>query len=159
MMKAGLTIGKAAGEAGVGVETIRFYERQRLILQPPRPNGSRARLYSSDTVERIRFIKQAQELGFSLREVHELLRLRADPSADCSEVRTRATAKLDEVHRKIKRLKEIGAALKRLIANCPGRGSLQACSIMDALAPHSGAHAGDGGAKSFPQAAATAATP
>ncbi|WP_149536697.1 MerR family transcriptional regulator [Siccirubricoccus phaeus] len=140
-MTAGLTIGRAARAAGVGVETIRFYERQRLVAQPPKPEGAGVRLYPADTVERIRFIKDAQELGFSLREIHELLALRADPAADCSDVRERATAKLDDVQRKIQRLQDIGAALERLIAACPGRGGLHACSIMDALTHHSG----DGG--------------
>jgi MerR family copper efflux transcriptional regulator len=132
-MRAGLTIGRAAREAGVGVETIRFYERQHLVRQPLKPDGASMRLYPADTVERIRFIKEAQELGFSLREIHELLALRADPAADCSKVQEQATAKLGEVRRKIERLKDIGAALERLIATCPGRGGLQACSIMDAL--------------------------
>ena len=137
-MRAGLTIGKAAREAGVGIETIRFYERQRLVRQPPRPEGSGVRLYPAETVERIRFIKEAQELGFTLRETQELLALRADPAADCSEVREQATAKLDDVRRKIRRLQAIAVALERLIATCPGRGGLQACSIMDALAPPPG---------------------
>lgn len=145
-MTAGLTIGRAAREAGVGVETIRFYERQRLVAQPPKPQGVGVRLYPADTVERIRFIKEAQELGFSLREIHELLALRADPAADCSDVRERATAKLDDVQRKIQRLQDIGAALERLIAACPGCGGLQACSIMDALTHH---HAADGTACCF----------
>lgn len=132
-MRAGLTIGKAASEAGVGIETIRFYERQNLVRQPPKPAGSGMRRYPADTIERIRFIKEAQELGFSLREIHELLALRADPDTDCAEVQTQATAKLGEVRRKIQRLQDIGAALERLIAACPGRGGLQACSIMEAL--------------------------
>jgi len=139
-MRAGLSIGRAAREAGVGVETIRFYERQSLVQQPPKPDGAGVRRYPAITVERIRFVREAQELGFSLREIKELLALRADPAADCSEVREQATAKLDEVHRKISRLQEIGAALERLIATCPGRGGLQACSIMDALTSRSGGH-------------------
>ena len=128
-----LTISKAAGEAGVGVETIRFYERQGLIEQPPRPAGSGVRRYSPETVERIRFIKEAQQIGFSLREVQDLLALRADPSADCSDVREQAVAKRTEVRRKIDQLQQIEAALETLIAACPGRGGMQACSIMDAL--------------------------
>lgn len=132
-MATGLTIGKAAQAAGVGVETIRFYERQQLIEQPPRPAGPGQRLYPDDTVRRIRFIKEAQELGFSLREARELLALRTDPSADCSEVRELATAKLADVRDKIRRLQEIDAALERLVATCPGCGGLEACSIMDAL--------------------------
>lgn len=139
-MRAGLSIGRAAREAGVGVETIRFYERQSLVQQPPKPHGAGARLYPASTVERIRFVREAQELGFSLREIKELLGLRADPGSDCSAVREQATAKLDEVRRKISRLGEIGAALERLIATCPGHGGLQACSIMDALTSRSGGH-------------------
>jgi MerR family transcriptional regulator, copper efflux regulator len=138
-MKA-LTIGKAAREAGVGVETVRFYERQGLIEQPPKPLGSGVRTYSPDMVARIRFIREAQQIGFSLREIGELLTLRADPSADCSDVREQASAKLEEVCRKIERLREIGAALQTLIAACPGRGALQACSIMDALTQRSDSH-------------------
>lgn len=132
-MNAGITIGKAARAAGVGVETIRFYERERLIEQPPKPNGTGQRLYSGATVKRIRFIKEAQELGFSLREARELLALRTDPDADCGEVRELATAKLASVREKIRRLQEIDAALERLVATCPGCGDLEACSIMDAL--------------------------
>lgn len=138
-MKA-LTIGKAAREAGVGVETVRFYERQGLVEQPPKPLGSGVRIYSPEMVARIRFIKEAQQIGFSLREIRELLTLRADPSADCSDVREQAVAKLDEVRRKIDRLREIGTALETLIAACPGRGGLQACSIMDALIQRSDSH-------------------
>jgi len=136
----GLTISKAAREAGVGIETVRFYERQALIEQPPKPPGSGARTYSPNMVARIRFIKEAQQIGFSLREIGELLTLHADPSADCSDVREQATAKLEEVRRKIERLQEIGTALETLIAACPGRGGLQACSIMDALTQRSSGH-------------------
>ena len=143
-MRAELTIGKAAREAGVGVETIRFYERQRLVRQPPKLEGSGARRYPADTIEHIRFIKEGQELGFSLREIHELLALRADPATDCSEVREQATTKLADVRRKIQRLQDIGAALERLIAACPGQGALHACSIMDALTPRSGGRAENG---------------
>lgn len=143
-MQPGLTIGKAAGEAGVNVETIRFYERQGLVAQPPKPDGAGVRRYSADTVARIRFIKEAQQIGFSLREIGELLVLRADPNADCAEVREQAVAKLQEVRRKIERLRQIGAALETLIAACPGRGGLQACSIMDALTLRSRGPAGDG---------------
>ncbi len=128
-----MTIGTAAREAGVGVETIRFYERRGLIEQPLKPAFGGFRVYSADTVHRVRFIRQAQELGFSLKEIDELLSLRADPAIDCGDVRARARAKLDEVNDKIARLNRIGDALGALIAACPGRGALRACSIMDAL--------------------------
>jgi MerR family copper efflux transcriptional regulator len=116
-----LTIARAAGTAGVGVETIRFYERRGLIEQPRKPAGGGFRKYDADTIARIRFIRQAQELGFSLREIQDLLSLRADPGADCADVRTRAIAKRDEVERKITELGRIRAALDALIATCPGR--------------------------------------
>ena len=130
-----MTIGRAAQEAGVNIETVRFYERRGLIERPPKGKGYR--VYSPEQVARIRFIKEAQHIGFSLSEIGDLLALRADPAADCSEVRRQAVAKLDEVHRKIKQLQEMGAALETLIASCPGQGALQACSIMDALAVRS----------------------
>lgn len=128
-----LTIGKAARQAGVGVETVRFYERRGLIEQPPRPAGSGFRAYSAETVRRIQFIRQAQQLGFSLSEIEELLSLRADPAADCGKVRARATAKVEEIDHRIAELKQIRGALEEVIASCPGRGELKACTILDAL--------------------------
>jgi Hg(II)-responsive transcriptional regulator len=126
-----LTIARAAREAGVNIETVRFYERKGLIERPPKGEGYR--VYSSDQVARIRFIKEAQQIGFSLAEIKELLALRADPNADCSVVQQQATAKQQEVRRKIEQLREIDAALETLIAACPGQGALQCCSIMEAL--------------------------
>ncbi|SRR5258708_112438 len=130
-MQQALTIGRAAREAGVNIETVRFYERRGLIEQPPKGDGYR--VYSADQVARIRFIKEAQQIGFTLSEIGELLTLRADPAADCADVRKQAIAKLEEVRRKIEQLQQIGAALETLIAACPRRGALQTCSIMDAL--------------------------
>ncbi len=129
-----LTIGKAAAKAGVGVETIRFYERRGLIEQPPKPEDSGFRVYSAETVQRIWFIRQAQKLGFSLHEIQDLLSLRTDPAADSGDVRERATTKLAQVNRKITELERMRAALKTLIAACPGGGALRTCSIMEALA-------------------------
>jgi len=128
-----LIIGKAAMKAGVGVETIRFYERKGLIEQPPKPLDTGFRVYPEETVQRIRFIRQAQEIGFSLRKIDELLSLRADSAADCAHVRERAAAKLEEVERKIEQLGRIRSALNELIAACPGRGALRECSIMASL--------------------------
>ena len=128
-----MTISKAARNAGVGVETIRFYERKGLIDQPLKPLDAGFRVYPEETIHRIRFIRQGQELGFSLREIQELLSLRADPAADAGNVRERATAKLAEVNRKIAELERIRAALETLIAACPGSGAVYACSIIDAL--------------------------
>ncbi len=128
-----MTISKAARKAGVGIETVRFYERRGLIEQPPKPESSGFRDYPVETVRRIRFFRQAQEIGFSLREIEELLSLRADPAADCADVRARAEAKLEEINRKVARLGEIRGALEELIAACPGSGALRACSILEAL--------------------------
>ncbi len=128
-----LTISKAARKAGVGVETIRFYERKGLIEQPPTPSNGGYRTYPNETVQRILFIRQAQELGFSLREIDELLSLRATPGTDCAAIRERASAKLQEVERKIDQLAKIGSALKTVIASCPSHGGLDGCSIIEAL--------------------------
>ncbi len=128
-----LIISRAASRAGVSIETIRFYERKGLINQPPKP-VSGYRTYPAETVCRIKFIRQAQELGFSLREIDELLALKAAPGTDCSDVRNRATAKLHEVDTKIEQLQGIRVALRELISVCPGRGALRACTIMESLA-------------------------
>lgn len=125
-----LTIGRVADAAGVGVETVRFYERKGLVPRPRRPQqGFRA--YPADTVARIRFIRQAQELGFTLREIRDLMSLRADPRADCGSVRVRAETKLADVTAKMDRLKKIRRALEILIAACPGSGAIASCSILD----------------------------
>ncbi len=128
-----MTIGKLAREAGVGVETVRFYERRGLIEQPPKPVGSGFRHYPREAVERIHFIRRAQEIGFTLREIDDLLSLRADPATDSADVRERALAKLAEVNRKIAHLADMRGALKDLIAACPGGGALRTCSIMESL--------------------------
>lgn len=128
-----MKIGELARRAGVGVETVRFYERKGLIEQPAKPNGGGVRLYPEAVARRIGFIRQARELGFSLRETEELLSLQAIPSSDCADVRDRARAKLDEVDRKITQLDRIKVALERLIEACPGQGALRSCSIMEVL--------------------------
>jgi MerR family mercuric resistance operon transcriptional regulator len=131
-----MRIGTVAKRAGVGVETIRFYERRGLIDQPAKPGNGRYRSYPPEIVDRIRLIRQAQNLGFSLKEINELLSLKADPAADCGDVRARAEAKLKEVNQKIARLTEIQFAVQNLISACPGKGvAVRSCSILDALGP------------------------
>lgn len=127
------TIGRAAKAAGVNVETIRFYERKGLIEQPLKPADGGMREYEDDTVSRIRFIRQAQEIGFSLHEIAELLSLRADPDADCADVRGRAIRKRAEVQSKLAQLAHMRDALDELIASCPGGGDVKACTILDAI--------------------------
>lgn len=132
MSDAGYTIGQAAGAAGVGVETIRFYERKGYIDRPPKRSRG-ARRYPQETVDRVRALRQGQALGFSLTETDALLALRADPAADCGDVRRRAEAQLDAVERKRARLGEVADKLRELIAACPGRGATHACAILDAF--------------------------
>ena len=129
-----MQISTIARKAGVGVETVRFYEREGLIDQPIRPAKGGYRNYPSETVDRIRLIRQAQSLGFSLKEAAELLSLKADPMADCADVRMQAQAKLKEVNQKIARLTAVQSALRNLIGACPGEGvAMRCCSILDAL--------------------------
>lgn len=127
------TISRAAKAAGVNVETIRFYERKGLIEQPPKPAAGGFREYDAATVARIRFVRQAQEIGFSLREIGELLSLRADPNADCADVRNRAIEKRQEVQVKLDQLSHMREALDVLIASCPGGGDVKACTILEAM--------------------------
>lgn len=128
-----LTIGTLADRAGVGVETIRFYERKGLVRRPARP-GTGFRVYPEDAVVRIRFIRQAQALGFTLQEIAGLLALRVTPGTDCAAVRTRAVSKLAIVEARLSELERIRGALAKLIATCPGRGALTTCTILEALA-------------------------
>ncbi|MHB8494625.1 MAG: MerR family DNA-binding protein [Casimicrobiaceae bacterium] len=133
------TIGSIAAQVGVGKETIRYYQRRGLIVCPPKRVGGGFRMYDMQTVERLQFIRQAQDIGFSLREIAELLSLKADPATDCSAVRIRALAKRDEVTRKLAQLERMRAALEVLIAACPGSGAIATCSILDALGRVEGA--------------------
>lgn len=128
-----LTIGRIAGKAGVNVETIRFYERKGLIDQPRKPATGGFRSYPHATVSRVKFIRAAQGIGFSLSEISELLSLRADPKTKCRDVRERAREKLMEVDQKIAQLETIRTALRTLIAACPGDAALRECSIIQTL--------------------------
>src|SRR5262249_17500652 len=119
-MKA-LTIGQAARNAGVGIETLRFYERQGLLQEPPR-RDSGYRQYPEEVVGGLRFIRRAKELGFSLKEIKELLALRVDPDTTCAKVRKRAEEKIIDVEAKIEVLQKIKKALTKLTKTCSGRG-------------------------------------
>lgn len=127
-----LTIGQVARRGGVGVETVRFYERRGLLSEPPR-RESGYRQYPEDVVARLRFIKRAKELGFSLKEIKELLALRVDPTTTCAEVRSKAAAKVADIEEKIQALQRIKKALLQLTAVCRGRGPTSECPILDAL--------------------------
>ena len=127
-----LTTGQLAREAQVNVETVRYYERRGLIPEPPRLESG-YRHYSQDIAARIGFIKRAQELGFSLKEVSELLSLRAGPDATCADVKSKAEAKLSSIEEKMRDLQRMKDALAELIAACGGPGPTGECPILDAL--------------------------
>ena len=130
-MKA-MTIGQVARQAGVGVETIRFYERRGLIEEPPR-RESGYRQYPEETIARIEFIKRAKELGFSLKEISELLSLRMDPDTTCNDLREKAEAKVADIQAKIKELRRIERAVSRLAASCHRGGPKSRCPVLAAL--------------------------
>ena len=127
-----LTIGKAARAAGLGVETVRFYEREGLLDRPAR-RESGYRQYGEGVVARLRFIRRAKELGFTLREVKELLALSGDPDATRADVRARALAKVADVEARVRGLLRIKGALVALTASCHGDGPLEGCPILEAL--------------------------
>ncbi len=127
-----LKTGELAKRAGVNVETLRFYEREGLIPEPPR-RMSGYREYPAESIQLIRFIKRAQELGFSLREVRELLALRVEAGTTCADVRQKASEKVSEVRQKIADLQAIERALGTLTATCSGEGPLTECPILDCL--------------------------
>jgi MerR family mercuric resistance operon transcriptional regulator len=127
-----LTIGKVARRAEIGVETVRFYEREGLIEEPER-TASGYRHYEEEVVDRLRSIRRAKKLGFTLGEIKELLSLRVDPVASCAEVKRRAEAKIADIEGKIHSLQKMRQALVKLSKACSGRGRTSECSILDAI--------------------------
>ncbi|MBI3246682.1 MAG: heavy metal-responsive transcriptional regulator [Deltaproteobacteria bacterium] len=128
----GQTIGTVAKQANVHVETLRYYERRGLLTRPLR-SVANYRLYPEETVRRVRFIKHAQALGFSLQEIRELLTLRAVPRARCADVRVRAKAKITAIDAKIRALQAMRKALATLVTECVGHGPISDCPILEAL--------------------------
>ena len=127
-----LTIGEVARRAGVTAEAVRFYERQGLLEKPARKESG-YRQYGEATVPRLHFIRRAKELGFTLKEIAELLALRLDPSAGAADVKQRAEAKIIDIEAKLRDLQRTKDILVRLAARCPGHGPLSDCPIMEAL--------------------------
>jgi len=127
-----LTIGQVAAQTGTNAETLRFYEREGLIPPPARSDAG-YRHYSDAVIQRVRFIQRAKEVGFSLREIGELLSLRADPHTSCAEVKARAQEKIASIEAKQRDLETMRAALAKLARQCRGRGPVSECPILDAL--------------------------
>lgn len=125
-------IGEAARRAGVNKETIRYYERRELIPEPDR-RRSGYRIFTKRHVDQVKFIKRAQDLGFTLSEIKELLALRLDGDISCERVRVKAQAKFDDVEQKISDLNRIKNVLADLIEECRADGTTDDCVILNAL--------------------------
>ena len=128
--KTGATIGALAEAAGVNVETIRFYQRKGLMPEPEKPYGS-IRRYGAAELARVRFIKSAQRLGFSLDEIGELLKL--EDGARCSEARQLAEQKLVDVRQKLSDLQRIESVLAVLVARCSAVRGRVNCPLIASL--------------------------
>lgn len=127
-----MKIGTLAQRAEVGIDTIRYYEREGVIPVPLR-RESGYRDYGEGDVVRLRFVRRAKQLGFTLPEIRELLDLTASASDDMGALNTRAQAKLDDVNGRIDELLRVRDALQQLVEACPGHGALERCPIMAAL--------------------------
>ncbi len=127
-----LTVSKLAREAGVGVETIRYYEKRGLIARPEQQNGYRK--YGAADVARLRFIKSAQRLGFTLSEIGDLIQLEQDQHAQCGDLHERAQAKIEMIDAKIADLQRMRQELTRLQCECPPDQPLANCDLLGCLA-------------------------
>jgi len=136
-----MKIGELAERSGVSVQTVRFYERNGLLPEPVRTRSG-YREYGPHDVHRLRFIRRAKELGFTLTEVGELLDLRVDPRRPADDVRDRALQKIHTTRAKIQDLERIHGALQRLVDRCEAHGSPDECALMHAIGDE-GSH--DGG--------------
>ena len=124
-----LTRGQLAREAGVKLATVRYYERRGLLSDTGQSRAGYHH-YDREAVSRLRFIKRAQELGFSLAEIQELLELGTDPGATCGDIKPLADAKVAEVQQKIRDLQRVKRALTKLAEACPGQGATDGCPIL-----------------------------
>lgn len=130
-MKA-MKIGEIAKRSGIGVETIRYYERERLLQEPERrPSGYRQ--YDDSTVKRLHYISQAKALGFTLAEIRELLDLSFSANQSCDHIRQRAEAKLEDIANKIRSLQKMRRSLGRILAQCKARNSASDCLLVHGM--------------------------
>lgn len=127
-----ISIGTLAKLAGLSVETLRFYEREGLLDKADR-NESGYRAYTPDARRRLQFIRRAQDLGFTLAEIRELIALQTNPSSDCSDACAAATAKLATVEAKLSDLERMRAELTRLINSCNAPVPIMECAIIECL--------------------------
>jgi DNA-binding transcriptional MerR regulator len=134
-----MTRGELAKGRNVNRETIRYYEKRGLLPQTRRNPSSGYRDFDQGSLQRVRFIKGAQSLGFTLEEIVDLLSLRADPRTGCTELRERAVDKIDEVETKIKDLQQIKRALTEIVSQCTGEGPAGECPILECFEEGDGA--------------------
>ena len=127
-----MTIGQLALQAGVGVETIRYYERRGLLNQPKRPNKGYRR-YGEAEARRIQFIKGAQKLGFTLEEIAELLALRVESARQCADVRHYAEEKIADIEERLKALRGMKRTLQGLVEVCRRKKKTEECPILESL--------------------------
>ncbi len=127
-----LTTGQLAEKTGVSIETVRYYERRGLITEPPR-TVSGYRQFPSETAQRIRFIKRAQELGFTLKEIEQLLSIADGNGARCEDVYAFTTEKIKEIEEKIQHLQRLRTVLTELAEICPNEGPIAKCPIVESL--------------------------
>jgi MerR family mercuric resistance operon transcriptional regulator len=127
-----LTIGRLAREVGVNLETVRYYERRGLLQKPPR-SASGYRLFPSDVARRLRFIRRTQELGFSLKEIRELLLLRVSRRTTSKDIRARTESKIADIEGKIRSLESMKRTLRKLTNACEGCLPLAECPILESL--------------------------
>ena len=128
-----MKIGELARQADVAIDTVRYYERQGLLPAPERTQSG-YRSYAADDVARLRFIRRAKTLGFTLAEIRELLELSHRRGDDMAGMKAAAEQKLVDVEEKLAELQRIRGGLKALVASCPGHGALAQCPILNALA-------------------------
>lgn len=124
--------GELAKQAGVNPETLRYYEREGLLPEPERTESG-YRLYAQDDVNQVQFIKRAQELGFSLKEIKELLALRLDSNSSAAEVKKLTQEKIQDIDQKIQSLQAMKKILLELATECSGEGSLNHCPIIKSM--------------------------
>lgn len=127
-----MRIGELARRAGVGIDTVRYYEREGLLPLPPRA-ASGYRAYAAGDVRRLQFVRRAKALGFTLPQIRELLALSRHAGQDMAQLQAAAREKLQEIDARLAELARVRAALAVLVESCPGHGQIQDCPILDAL--------------------------
>ena len=128
----GMTIGQLAKAVGVNLQTVRYYERRGLVV-PMHRKESGYRIYGEEALQRLRFIRNAQQLGFTLKEIAELLSLRVSSTARCGTVQVKALTKLEQVQHKVRELQRLARALQELVQSCRVGETTDHCPILNSL--------------------------